>query len=332
MRNPALTSALALAIGLAAAGFAAAGDAPRDPPAPAAAPAPETGPGGETAAPSPLGARPPADPLARLRISAWGGWASEVLRKDAEGLRGERLSWEDDLGGSPWFAAPRLGAEFRLFRKIYAFVDFSWLRQQGRTEVPAGGLRFDGVAFPAGRSLSSTLRLWWVDLGFLAWGAEDENARAAFALGVRALSQQTVLEAGPRARETCESAFPYLEARGEAAVAPRVTLEGAFRASLFTVSYREVVEREDVVVQWVDEGGGVVGETLQSSSRRRLLKTQFTALLEARGAVRAEVAPSTFLFAGFGFAFLNVERVLGDRKEDLEWRSWTLEVGLEFRF
>jgi hypothetical protein len=269
----------------------------------------------------------------RVRISVWGGWVSESLRKDDEGVRGDRLSWDEDLGGSPWLASPRLAGEFKVFRKTYAFLEFAWAHREGRADAPAGGLRYDGTVFPAGRSVSAADRRYWFDLGFLAWGTVEEDYRIAFAAGARILSEQVVLSAeGLRTRETADSAFPFLEARGEAGLGGGLTFEGSARVSLFTISYREVVEREERIVQWVDEGGRVVGESLLSDSRRRLLKTQVNVLLECRAGVRLELEGGSAVFGGVGFCFQNCERVLADQREDLEWRAWTLEAGWELRF
>jgi len=305
------------------------------PPAPpeGEAPAGEEDPGdGTVRPPSPVAPVHGGNPAGILRISLWGGWVSETLRKDDEGVRGDRLSWENDLGGSPWTASARIGGEWKIYRGIYGTLDVSWFRRDARVLVPAGGIRFDGTTFPERRSLFTTDRQTWLDLGFLTWGTAEEDTRAGFAFGARFVSQQIVMSAGPRTRETNDSLYPYLEMRGEVALLGNLSLEGSARASLFTISYREVTEREDRVARYVDDGGGTVGERLLSSTRKRTLKTLYNALLEGRGALRYRFPDGTALFAGVGFRFHNAERIEGVWQEDLEWRSWTLEAGWELSF
>ncbi|MHC4600251.1 MAG: hypothetical protein ACYS47_14720 [Planctomycetota bacterium] len=286
------------------------------------------------APPSPLEAEPPAKGFGRIRLSAWSGWVNASLRKDTATLEGDRLSWSRDLGGWPVFIAPALRVEYKIRRKVYGFLEFAWVSEYGSETVGAGGLRFDGVAFPAGRELDTSVTRLLGDLGVMAWGTVEESYRIAFALGTRVQSLRQVLEVsgGPKAVETTESVFPFVEVRGELILRKGLTLEGWGRASLFTLSHREIVVRETVILQRVDWGGNVVGEDVASQVRKRYLLTQINGMVEIGIGVRLDFTERLSGTAGLRFLFLNAERWGDDMREDMEWRTLGLELGLEARF
>ncbi len=283
--------------------------------------------------PSPLETEPPQKSFGRVRISAWAGFAGASIRKDTKTLEGDRLSWEDDLGGSPFFIAPVLRADVKIRPQVFGFLAWAYIHRQSRHAAPPGGVRFDGTVFSGGSDLTVSVSRLLADLGVYAWGTVEKTYRIGFVLGARYESLEHVLDltGGPRARETTESVFPFVEARGECVLAPAFHLEGFARASLFTISYREIIEQTDTVEVLRDRWGNPVGERV-SSERKRYLLTQVNGLLEIGAGIRFDVFPGSSLYGGFRFTFHNAERIGDGRREDMEWRALALEVGWEARF
>jgi hypothetical protein len=232
------------------------------------------------------------------------------------------------------FVAPAFRGEFKLRRKVYGFLEFAWVEERGYETVPVGGIRFDGEEFNSGANLTTFASRLLFDLGVMAWGTVEDEYRIAFALGVKyqALTHVLSESGGPEAVETTESLFPYVETRGEIKLGESLFLEGWGRASLFTISHREVVTEETVITQHVDWGGNVVLEEVTSTDRSRYLLTQINGLIEIGAGVRWDFTSRLSLAGGIRFAFLNAERIGGDMREDMEWRTLGIELGLEARF
>jgi len=284
--------------------------------------------------PSPLEQEPPEKGFGRIRLSAWLGWTNAAARKDTLEFDGDRLSWEDDLNGSPLFAWPSIYAELKVHRKVYAFLGFSWISQWGTGRTPGSGIRFDGETFAEDRRLSVSMGRLLLDLGFMAWGKVTETYRIGFALGTRYQSIWLDLSSsdGTSARETTEAFLPFVEARTEITLSKSIFLDGWARASLFTISYREKVEKEVTVNQYVDPWGNLIREETASSVRNRYLITQINAMFEFIASVRWNLDDRFSVYGGVHFLYLNAERLSEDRREDMEWRTLGLDLGIEVRF
>jgi hypothetical protein len=162
----------------------------------------------------------------------------------------------------------------------------------------------------------------------------EETYRIGFALGARyqALTHTLRASGGDGARETTESVFPFIEARGEVQLGERLFFEGWGRGSLFTISHREVVDVDVEVHQYVDAWGNIIHEEVVTGERQRYLITQINGLLDLYAGVRWDLPYPLSVFGGLRFTFMNAERIGGGLREDMEWRAVSVEMGVELRF